>query len=256
MPASVQVQCGENKAYQVNDQGWVVWTGDGNSYKDGITKNLWNAKLSAANSPWNFPLQFGHPIISRPLRGEKNEGVGINHILGNTLPSYRFAWNNTLTYKKLSLYALLDGTIGHKIQNQGEGWGLLDLASDYFDQGSKTVETAKPLGYGWRVGPGEGAGSGGFYDQLGPNNYNTENGSYAKFREVSLTYQLGKVAGVGDWTISAIGRNLFTFTKYSGNDPEVGVSGGQAGSGLINQVDAFDFPTLRTYTISISSRFR
>ncbi|MEP6835602.1 MAG: SusC/RagA family TonB-linked outer membrane protein [Gemmatimonas sp.] len=256
LPASVQSQCGEGKAYQTNDQGWLVWVGEGNSYKDGITKNLWNSKLPAAASPWNYPLQFGHPIVDRPLRGEKDEGVGSLHILGNTLPSFRFGFNNTLTYKKVSLYALLDGTIGHKIQNQGEGWGLLDLSSSYFDQGGKSVETAKPLGYGWRVGGSEGAGSGGFYDLLGPNNYNTENGSYAKFREASLSYQIGKIAGVGDWSLSLIGRNLFTFTKYSGYDPEVGVSGGQAGSGLINQVDAGDFPTLRSYTISISTRFR
>ena len=255
LPSSVQTQCGAGKAYQVNDQGWVVWAGEGNSYRDGITKNLWQTKLPAAQSPWNFPLQFGHPIVDRPLKGEKGEGVGINHIIGNTLPKFRFALNNTVTYKKLSLYALLDATIGHNIQNQGEGWGLLDLSSNYFDQGNASVETAKPLGYGWRVGGSEGAGSGGFYDLLGPNNYNTEDGSYAKFREVSLTYQIGKVAGMGDWTLSAIGRNMFTFTKYSGYDPEVGVSGGQAGSGLINQVDAFDFPTLRTYTISLSTRF-
>ena len=255
LPSSVQTQCGAGKAYQVNDQGWVVWAGEGNSYRDGITKNLWQTKLPAAQSPWNFPLQFGHPIVDRPLKGEKGEGVGINHIIGNTLPKFRFALNNTVTYKKLSLYALLDATIGHNIQNQGEGWGLLDLSSSYFDQGNASVETAKPLGYGWRVGGSEGAGSGGFYDLLGPNNYNTEDGSYAKFREVSLTYQIGKVAGMGDWTLSAIGRNMFTFTKYSGYDPEVGVSGGQAGSGLINQVDAFDFPTLRTYTISLSTRF-
>ena len=255
MPASVQTSCGEGKAYQVNDQGWVVWTGEGNSYKDGITKNLWQTKLSSANSPWNYPLQFGHPIIDRPLKGAVGEGVGTNHILGNSLPNFRFGFNNTITYKKLSLYALLDGTIGHKIQNQGEGWGLLDFSSGYFDQGGNTVETAKPIGYGWRVGGPEGAGSGGFYDLLGPNSYNVENGSYAKFREMSLTYQMGKVRGVGDWTISAIGRNLFTFTKYSGYDPEVGVNGGQAGSGLINQVDAFGFPTLRTYTLSINTRF-
>ena len=255
LPSSVQTQCGAGKPYQVNDQGWVVWAGEGNSYRDGITKNLWQTKLPAAQSPWNFPLQFGHPIVDRPLKGEKGEGVGINHIIGNTLPKFRFALNNTVTYKKLSLYALLDATIGHNIQNQGEGWGLLDLSSNYFDQGNASVETAKPLGYGWRVGGSEGAGSGGFYDLLGPNNYNTEDGSYAKFREVSLTYQIGKVAGMGDWTLSAIGRNMFTFTKYSGYDPEVGVSGGQAGSGLINQVDAFDFPTLRTYTISLSTRF-
>ncbi len=255
MPSSVQAQCGPGKAYQVDNKGWVVWVGDGNSYTEGITKNLWQTKLSAANSPWNYPLQFGHPIIDRPLKGEKGEGVGTSHIIGNALPKFRFGVNNTITYKKLSLYALVDATIGHKIQNQGEGWGLLDYSSGYFDMGSASVETAKPVGYSWRVGGPEGAGSGGFYDLLGPNNYNTENGSYAKFREVSLTYQLGKLRGIGDWTISAIGRNLFTITNYSGYDPETGVSGGQAGSGLINQVDAFGFPTLRTYTLSISTRF-
>jgi hypothetical protein len=255
MPSTVASQCGPGKAYQVDNNGWVVWVGEGNSYTEGVTKNLWQTKLSAADSPWDFPLQFGHPIIDRPLRDSANARVGKNRIIGNSLPSFRFALNNTITYKKLSLYALLDGTIGHKINNQGEGWGLLDLSSAYFDQAGNTVQTAKPLGYGWRVGGSEGAGTGGFYDQLGPNNYNTEDGSYAKFRELSLTYTLGKVRGVGDWTISAIGRNLITFTNYSGYDPEVGVSGGQAGSGLINQVDAFDFPTLRTYTLSISTRF-
>jgi TonB-linked SusC/RagA family outer membrane protein len=255
MPASVQSQCGDGKAYQVNDQGWVVWVGDGNSYKDGITKNLWQTKLPAAQSPWNYPLQFGHPIVDRPLRGEKGEGTGINHIIGNTLPSFRFALNNTVTYKKLSLYALVDGTIGHYINNQGEGWGLLDFSSGYFDQANRDVGTAKPIGYGWRVGGSEGIGSGGFYDLLGPNNYNTEKGSYAKIREMAVTYQLGKIGGINDVSLQFIGRNIFTWTKYSGYDPELGVSGGQGGSGLINQVDAFDFPTLRTYTFTISTRF-
>ena len=60
---------------------------------------------------------------------------------------------------------------------------------------------------------------------------------------------------MGDWTVSLIGRNLFFFTNYSGYDPEVGVNGGQAGSGLINQVDAFTYPTLRTFTFALSSRF-
>jgi hypothetical protein len=46
-----------------------------------------------------------------------------------------------------------------------------------------------------------------------------------------------------------------TFTDYTGYDPESGVSGGSTGSGLINQVDAFGFPTLRTFTFTISSRF-
>jgi TonB-linked SusC/RagA family outer membrane protein len=256
LPQSVQAQCGDGKAFQVNDQGWLVWVGEGNSWRDGITKNLWQTKLPAAMSPWNYPLNFGMPIVDRPLRGQPGEGIGSLHILGNTLPDFRMTFNNTIQYKRLTLYGLLDGTFGHKIQNQGEGWGILDFSSAYFDQGSRTVETAKPVGYSWRVGGSEGAGVGGFYDILGPNNYNTESGSYAKLRELSLTYRLGAVRGIGgDWTIGMIGRNLMTFTHYSGYDPEVGVSGGNASSGLINQVDAFDFPTLRTFTFNISTRF-
>jgi hypothetical protein len=46
-----------------------------------------------------------------------------------------------------------------------------------------------------------------------------------------------------------------TFTHYTGYDPEVGVSGGNSNSGLVNQVDAFDFPNLRTFTFNISTRF-
>jgi hypothetical protein len=256
LPASVQSSCGEGKEYQVNDQNWVVWVGQGNSWKDGITKNLWQTKLSAANSPWNYPLQFGHPIIDRPLRGEAGEGVGINHILGNTLPDFRITYGNNVQYKKLTAYALLDATIGNYINNQTEGWGLLDLSSTYFDQGGKTVETAKPLGYGWRVGGPEGAGTGGFYDLLGPNNYNVEKGSYTKLREVTLNYRIGRIAAIGgDWTVGLIGRNLYTWTKYSGIDPEVGVTGGQASSGLINATDQGAYPTLRTFTFSFSTRY-
>lgn len=256
MPAAVQGQCGDGRAYQVNDQGWVVWVGEGNSWRDGITKNLWQTKLSEKDSPWNYPLQFGHPIVDRPLRGEPNEGAGIAQIIGNTLPSFRFAFNNTMTYKKLSVYGLIDGTIGHYINNQGAGWGLLDFANGYFDQGGKTVETAKPMSYGWRVGGKEGAGAGGFYDLLGPNNWNVEKGSFAKVRELAVTYQLGKIGAINDVTLQLIGRNMFTFTKYTGLDPEVGASGGaETTQSLVAQTDAYGFPTLRTYTFSISTRF-
>ena len=67
-----------------------------------------------------------------------------------------------------------------------------------------------------------------------------------------------------------MGRNLKTWTKYHGFDPEVGygavsgngantsTTGGQAnssGSAIINAVDAFQFPNLRTFTFSLSTSF-
>lgn len=259
LPASVQSQCGEGQAFQRNDNGYVVWVGEGNSWRDGITKNLWQTNLSGVNSPWgnNVPLYFGHPIVDRPLRGQPNQGIGINQIIGNTLPDFRSQLSSNFSYKRVTLYGLFDGTFGHDIINQGEGWGLLDLGSGYFDMGNRTVESAKPVGYSWRSGPSESTGTGGFYDTLNPNNYVTEDGSYVKLREVSLSYHVGRVRGVGDFTFSLIGRNLLTITNYSGLDPEVGATGGNntTGSGLINQTDAYGFPTLRQFTFGISTRF-
>jgi TonB-linked SusC/RagA family outer membrane protein len=260
LPTTVQAQCGDGKAFQVNDQGWVVWVGDGNSWKDGITKNLWQTKLPAAKSPWNVPLFFGHPIVDRPLAGQPGEGGPILHILGNTLPDFRLTWNNTIQYKRLTLYALLDGTYGNYLNNQGEQWGLLDFSSHHFDQAGNTVETAKPVGYGWRVGAPESGGTGGFYDVLGPNNYSVEKATFTKLREMSVTYRIGTLKGLGgDWTAGVVGRNLYTWTKYTGYDPETGACQSTTscvtGSGLVNGTDAFDFPTLRRFTFSLSTRF-
>ena len=254
LPEAFRSDCGgPTSAYQVNDEGWMVWVGSGNSWRDGITKNLWVTSLPAADAPFKRQLGWGHPIaVANPDAPASREDV----LLGNTLPDFRFTFSNDIQYKRVTLYALLDATIGHNIHNQGEAWGLLDFQSAQFDQQGKTVESAKPVGYSWRCGPPcNGSGTGGFYDALGPNNYNTEDGSYAKLREVSLSYKVGPVGGVGDWTVGLVGRNLLTLTGYSGYDPETGAGGGSTGSGLLNQVDNFDFPTLRTFTFSLSTRF-
>jgi TonB-linked SusC/RagA family outer membrane protein len=261
LPATVQPDCGgAGKAYQVNDEGWVVWTGGGNNpdgtpvtWRDGIKWNRWQTKLSTAQSPWAAPLFWGHPILERPIRGETGAGVPGVYILGNVMPDFRMTYANNVQWKRFTLYGLFDGTFGHEIFNLGEHWGLLDFSSSKFDQAGKSIETAKPAGYTWRAESAQ--GTGGFYDIIGPTNYNLEDGTYVKLREVSLTYRVGAIRGVGDWTIGLVGRNLLTMTNYSGYDPELGVSGGATGSALINQVDDFDFPTLRTYTFSLSTRF-
>ena len=262
MPSSLQSDCGEGQDFQVNNMGYVVYVGKGYSWQDGITKNLWETYLPGAKSPFgsNVPLYWGMPIIDRPLAGQPGQGGGINQIIGNVFPKFRFTYNNDFTYKRFTAYALLDATIGQNIYNQGEGWGLLDYNSSEFDQGDASVSTAKPIGYGWRAGPSESTGVGGFYDVLGPNNYVVEDGSFAKLREVNITYKLGTLRGIGgDWTLGLVGRNLYTWTKYTGLDPETGATGGSsstgANSGLIDQTDAFGFPTLRSYTFFLSTRF-
>ncbi len=53
-------------------------------------------------------------------------------------------------------------------------------------------------------------------------------------------------------TLSLVGRNLATWTDYTGFDPEVGEDGGNA---AIERVDSFDYPNYRTFTGSIQIEF-
>jgi hypothetical protein len=88
-----------------------------------------------------------------------------------------------------------------------------------------------------------------------------EDGTYLKLREMSLSYrfnqeQLQRVLGgfgMSNLSLELIGRNLLTFTDYSGDDPEVG-SGG-AGGATENPFDDFGYPNFRTFTFGVSLEF-
>jgi TonB-linked SusC/RagA family outer membrane protein len=262
LPANFQSQCGgSTSAFQRNDEGFLVWVGAGHNPGMGITDNLWETSVSNPShnrnvTPWGISvLNWGMPILLRDTTG-----AALNVPLGNALPDFRFAVTEDFRYRKFSVYALIDASIGQKIWNQGFHWAHLDFLSHDVDQVGKSVEDAKPIGYYWRTSAQDGFGGlGGFYDQLAPNSATVEDASYAKLRELLFSYHVGPIARTGDWDISIVGRNLFTITGYRGFDPEVGLSGGTqlngAGSAAINAVDAFTFPNLRTFTVGLSSTF-
>lgn len=256
LPGDFQSQCGgSTSAFQRNDEGYIVWVGEGNNPGMGITHNLWNAVLPAAQAPYGVQAAWGMPILIR----EENGSPALMD-LGHALPDYRIGMMHTIQYRRLGLYALVEGAFGQSVWNQGRHWSYLDFLSKDVDQGGKSLEDAKPIGYYYRAGPGPGGnpnGLGGFYDILGPNNRMVEDASFVKLREVSASYNVGSVGGFGNWTVSLIGRNLKTWTDYSGFDPEVGIgsSGGAAGSGLVNAIDAFTFPQLRTFSFVLSTNF-
>ena len=102
--------------------------------------------------------------------------------------------------------------------------------------------------------PESGAGVGGIYNQLGGNNVTIQKGTYTKLREMSASYLIGPVKGVGDWSISLVGRNLWTFTEFMGWDPETG-GGGAVNSNAIGAVADFNYPPTRTFTFTLMTRF-
>lgn len=248
------------KTFQRNDDGYIVYVGAGNSWRDGITKNLWQTSLPGAAA------QFGQDVNWGMLIGRRDAAAADQFPLGHGLPDFRYSISQDFRWNRLSLYALLDASIGQDVWNQGRHWSYLDFNNRDQDQRGKSVETAKPIGYYYRAAPPvSGQGIGGFYDILSPNSRFVEDASYAKLREASVSYHVGPIGGVGDWDLTVLGRNLFTITGYRGFDPEVGIgdiqglggTAGQnnAGAAAINAVDAFTFPNLRTVSVAVTTRF-
>jgi TonB-linked SusC/RagA family outer membrane protein len=259
LPDPFKSDCGgATSAFQKNDEGYIVWVGAGNNPSMGITNNLWNTFLAPSRAPFGVQANWGMPIVIR------NEfGGAIQRPLGHPLPDWRLGVGQNVSYKRLSLYGLVEGAYGQSVYNVGRHWSYLDFLSHDVDQSGKTVQAAKPIGYYYRAPlPDNGSGIGGFYDILGPNNRFMEDASYTKLRELSGSFRLGHIGPMrGDWSVSVIGRNLLTWTSYSGFDPEVGLATSfnantnTAGSGLLNAVDAFTFPPLRSVSFVISSSF-
>jgi TonB-linked SusC/RagA family outer membrane protein len=264
LPSAFRSDCGgPTSAFQLNDEGYLVWVGAGNNPGMGITDNLWNAVLPGSQAPWGVPINFGMPIVFRSDCAQPPCTAQIVP-LGHALPDWRMGISQNVQWKRLSVYGLVEGAFGGSAWNQGRHWSYLDFLSRDVDQAGKSLESAKPIGYYFRAPSPDGTGIGGFYDILGPNNRFVEETDYVKLRELSASYHFGPVVGNGDWTLSVIGRNLKTWTDYLGFDPEVGSAVSCAGttnperctgSGLINAIDTFTFPQLRSVSVVVTTSF-
>ncbi|HEY0970172.1 MAG TPA: SusC/RagA family TonB-linked outer membrane protein [Gemmatimonadales bacterium] len=270
LPGAFASDCGSpTSSFQRNDDGFIVWTG-GKPVTQGFTNNYYQAQLPGCvdgtgasvgcgvagaipNAPWNHRINWGLPILRRD-----STNAPLIRPLGTASPDFHMGLSSNLSWKRLSVYGLLDGVFGRDVWNEGFHWAQGDFMSGNTDQGGKSVETVKPLGYYWRAGPGTGghaSGIGGLYDVLGPTSNSVEDASFIRLREVSVTYNVGALMGTGDWTVGVVGRNLMTITDYRGYDPEVGRGQGQLNSAALNGIDYFTFPNLRTLTFQLSSTF-
>jgi hypothetical protein len=92
----------------------------------------------------------------------------------------------------------------------------------------------------------------------GHGNAYVQDGSFIKLRELTLSYDLPSRwltfmgPGVSNATLSISGRNLVTWTKYPGLDPEVSNFGNQ---NVGRNVDVGPFPPSRTFWFGLSLGF-
>jgi hypothetical protein len=84
-----------------------------------------------------------------------------------------------------------------------------------------------------------------------------EDGSYARLKNITLGYTLPKSlvqkAGIASLRFYFSGQNLYTITKYSGADPEIGQNA--TDNYLSRGVDIGTYPQARTYVFGVKLGF-
>jgi len=201
----------------VNEQGYVV------------RRNLWQT------------------VDERPIGYVDPQGNKTVQI-ADVNPDFNASVTTNLRYKNLSVYALVDWVQGGKIYNGTRQWPFFELRDRVYDQSSKP---AAPAGAPYSTGKKPIDYYNFFYNGINPIDFFVENGTYVKIKELNVSYSfdrstLGKLGiGLNNLRIGVIGRNLFTFTKYSGYDPEVA---GLSGDPYSFRFDGFSYPNFRTFT--------
>lgn len=172
--------------------------------------------------------------------------------LGNPNPKVSYGINIGLTYKQFDFSAFFFGVQGNQLWNQVKWW--TDFASSFDGAKSKTAlyDSWLPDRLNAKAPIQEGEGS--FSTNSVPNSYYVENGSYLRCKNVQIGYtfpaKFGGRVHIERLRIYVQAANLFTITKYSGIDPEIGGSDVRSFG-----IDEGTYPSQRQFLAGINLAF-
>ncbi|MBN2164699.1 MAG: SusC/RagA family TonB-linked outer membrane protein [Marinilabiliaceae bacterium] len=170
--------------------------------------------------------------------------------IGNAMPLLTGGVGFTLKYKNISLSSFFHGRYGFKIVN-----ATRMSNESMIGTGNQSTSTLKR----WRregdntIIPRALYGRGNNY--LGSDRF-VEDGSFIRLKTLSLKYSLPKKI-IKEWGIDRLdlwvtGYDLFTWTKYTGQDPEVSLS---SSSPYMLSVDKSNTPKAKRYAIGLTMNF-
>jgi TonB-dependent starch-binding outer membrane protein SusC len=170
--------------------------------------------------------------------------------IGDPNPKVIYSFNVNLDYKGFDLSVTTYGVGGNQIARMWHDAG-----------GPQDNYTTEILGR-WH---GEGTSNsiprvlnGSSINQQYFSDMQVENGSYFRISNLTLGYDFKKLINVlplEQMRLFFTVQNLYTFTKYSGMDPEIGTSTDETAAGWVKGVDLGFYPNPRTVMIGASIKF-
>jgi len=177
--------------------------------------------------------------------------------LGHPNPKFNTSFINNVSFKDWIVFTFqFDWIQGSHMYNQTKEWMYRDgIHGDY--EGTVTIagKTGSFPAY-WcspyynLFGSLNGAGN------LATKDWFWEDASFVRLRNVSLSFDLAKVIkvpAVRKLQLVFTGRNLMTFTKYTGLDPEI--SSGTVNSAFDRGVDHNTLPNIKSYQAGLNIGF-
>ncbi len=218
----------------------------------------------------------GGKYLVDPTTGLYKVHSGSNDVVGNREPKLIGGWNNTFTYKNVSLSFLLDFRLGGDVFNGTEQFMVSNGLSKLTTQNSRqsvtvdginattgeaytqTYEAGKTYTFGKTTYSGE-AMIQKYWSNYASNSYNfIQSVNWLKLRSISLSYDFTSLLRshtiIKRLSANITGQNLLTWTNYKGMDPEVCTAGGTGGSGATG-IDYCSVPSVRTFTFGVNITF-
>jgi len=190
-------------------------------------------------------------------------------IIGNPWPKFTYNFNSSLSFKGFDLNLFFTGVSGNDILNQtryqnesplgGPYTNRLISAANFAVPSSVNIadaQTVKLLNPGTTIYRPSSADANG---NVRLSQWQVEDGSYLKLKNVRLSYRvpakyLSYTHVLRGAIITAQAQNVFTITKYTGYDPEIGMFNYKGVTNIVG-MDEARYPSTRSYSISLAIDF-
>ncbi|GAA0531770.1 SusC/RagA family TonB-linked outer membrane protein [Chitinophaga japonensis] len=190
----------------------------------------------------------------RDVNGDNKIDANDRTIIGSPHPDFTYGINAQVNYKQFGLTLFAQGVQGNDIFNYVRYW--TDFPTFAGNRSRRMLEDS------WRPGKTDAK-----LPQLrsndvissNPSTYYLEDGSYLRIKNIQLSYNLPesllKRWGIERVRVYVQGQNLFTFTSYTGLDPEINLRNYDPNNDRHMGVDEGAYPVAKVYLVGANLSF-
>ena len=237
-------------------------------------EGVWHASQNLGDYDPNSTTWIGD-IRFKDLNGDGLITESDRTNIGSPMPKFTFGWTNTFTYKNWDLSIFINGSYGNKVLNY-LSMKTGSMKNVWANQPASVLGRAKLV----PIDPDKTYTEGTWYwdpenvmvsnpgtkiprvTTADPNDNDRlsdryiEDGSYLRIKNITLGYTFPKSLvqkmKMENIRLQVNIQNLFTFTKYTGYDPEVGVS---TASMNVMGLDNGRYPSPTVYSLGVNVTF-